>query len=592
MLILKDEVVVQRKYGLGRHHHYDILPDNSSVASALRALHWAVDLDRDSLPARWGLGWAAIVTGDIEVAEHALRPLIAHAGRNPPLYEDILRTLSYGGEDEGVIALYEFASPPRRTQVVSATVALAYLDFGSENAWDEIAALHPGNLYANYHLWVRAQETGDAQAAMIYRQVLTQFPLEVIGPVDDRLLSYVIQIIPELWESGLWESEKVLDVLSFIVWQHHTSESVVYSLSDLVARNPNEATWPFFLAELYHRRERFDRAEVFYRQVLEVDPTYAQAYLRLGMLSESLGKPLSEATYWYAQYAKLVPDDLLGLKSLAEACTELETSSYGDESCRKAALYFSDTATSTLSSDSCANNRLVANLSSQTAATVLREILDDRTNDHLIVSQMLDVPVKDVDLGPNLVNNGGFEAWVEGRPLEWRWSAMFSREPFNTALFFGGCESKFTFEGECTASILGFWQQRDTDKSPARAGYWYWGGEEVSHRNPITLTGQTPYVIAFYYRTERVNDEGRGASTWLSETNTLWSSDHNLTSTAGAWSRFVAVGWIETKNAMASPLLRSFTSGYVQFDNVQLREIVLADERQFNRYPDTQYYIH
>jgi hypothetical protein len=104
------------------------------------------------------------------------------------------------------------------------------------------------------------------------------------------------------------------------------------------------------------------------------------------------------------------------------------------------------------------------------------------------------------------------------------------------------------------------------------------------------LTGQTPYVIAFYYRTERVNDEGRGASTWLSETNTLWSSDHNLTSTAGAWSRFVAVGWIEIEDANVSPLLRSFESGRVQFDDVQLRELILVDETDFNRYRDTRYY--
>ena len=33
------------------------------------------------------------------------------------------------------------------------------------------------------------------------------------------------------------------------------------------------------------------------------------------------------------------------------------------------------------------------------------------------------MPVEDVELGPNLVENGGFEAWVEGRQEWWKWSA-------------------------------------------------------------------------------------------------------------------------------------------------------------------------
>jgi tetratricopeptide (TPR) repeat protein len=57
-------------------------------------------------------------------------------------------------------------------------------------------------------------------------------------------------------------------------------------LERLIERYPAEPDWPFYLAELYHRRGDLDRAEAAYRQVLETDPDYAQAYLRLGMIYE------------------------------------------------------------------------------------------------------------------------------------------------------------------------------------------------------------------------------------------------------------------------------------------------------------------
>ena len=54
---------------------------------------------------------------------------------------------------------------------------------------------------------------------------------------------------------------------------------------------------------------------------------------------------LQEAAIWYNRYHELAPDDLLGLKRLAEVCTALEDPStglragagVGDESCRQAA---------------------------------------------------------------------------------------------------------------------------------------------------------------------------------------------------------------------------------------------------------------
>jgi len=58
-------------------------------------------------------------------------------------------------------------------------------------------------------------------------------------------------------------------------------------LEHLIARYPGEPDWPFYLAELYHRRGDLEWAEEVYRQVLAVDPEYAQAYLRIGMVYEA-----------------------------------------------------------------------------------------------------------------------------------------------------------------------------------------------------------------------------------------------------------------------------------------------------------------
>jgi hypothetical protein len=57
-------------------------------------------------------------------------------------------------------------------------------------------------------------------------------------------------------------------------------------------------------------------------------------------------------------------------------------------------------------------------------AAVLREELARRTDDRRIVAELLGVPVEDMELGPNLIENGGFEVWKEGKPKGWAWSNM------------------------------------------------------------------------------------------------------------------------------------------------------------------------
>jgi len=294
MLALRDELMAQADVAPGAYPVYEALDETAATARVMQTLRRAVALDEDSLAARWALGRAALAMGDGEAAADALRPLTEGARRNPLLYDDALTAFSHGWRPAEVVALYEAVPPPQWTSAVSDTVALAYLEGsigareqGGRGALERVRELRPGDLYANYHLWMQARQDGDLGAAAAYSETLTYFPLEAIDPGDERLLDYVAEAILALLEDGLWDRDKTLNVVSFLVWQHNGATGVERLLEQLTERYPTEPEWPFYLAELYHRRGDLDHAEAAYQQVLAVDPEYAQAYLCIGMLYET-----------------------------------------------------------------------------------------------------------------------------------------------------------------------------------------------------------------------------------------------------------------------------------------------------------------
>jgi tetratricopeptide (TPR) repeat protein len=300
MLLLRDALLARVDPAPGNYPVRDVLQENAATGKVLQYLRRAMALNGDYLAARWGLGRAALAVGDAEMAADALGPLAGSVGHNPLLYDDVLMALSYGGRSEGVIALYDSAPPLRRTEAISDVVALAYLDLvtggqgdertggqGEVRQWLERAsALRPGDLYATYHLWRQALHSGDLAGATVYSETLIYFPLDAVHPADERLLEYAAEVIPALLGDGLWDREETLNVVSFLVWQYNGATGTERLLEQLIERYPAEPDWPFYLAELYHRRGDLDRAEAAYRQVLETDPDYAQAYLRLGMIYE------------------------------------------------------------------------------------------------------------------------------------------------------------------------------------------------------------------------------------------------------------------------------------------------------------------
>ena len=361
MLALRDGLLAQGDFTPSTYPFYAALVAGESTEHIAQTLRQAVALNPGSSSLRWALGRAALAVGDAKAVADALEPLVEKASHHPLLYSDALTAFSRGGRPEAATRLYELAPPPQQTRAISDTVALAYLEQGGRDALERAIALRPGDLYANYFLWKQAQEAGDVEATATYSETLVYFPLEAIDPTDERLLDYATEAIPNLLEDGLWGREKTLNVVSYLVWQHHEVPGVERLLEQLAARYPTEPDWPFYLAELYHRRGNLEQAEAVYRQVLTVAPEYAQAYLRLGMvseeaseresekasqregektrkrISEKANERLSEAARWYEQYNALAPDDLLGLKHLSETCTALEQAGVEDGSCLAAA---------------------------------------------------------------------------------------------------------------------------------------------------------------------------------------------------------------------------------------------------------------
>lgn len=144
-----------------------------------------------------------------------------------------------------------------------------------------------------------------------------------------------------LVDDGVWEREMLLDVIFYQVWQFAEGAPGVMTervLGTLLEQWPQDADVLFYLAELYHRRGDLEQADATYLQVLDVEPEYAPAYLRLGMVAEASCErqiasceELEKAAGWYERHYELAPDDLLGLKRLTEMCAAMEEAGVKDD---------------------------------------------------------------------------------------------------------------------------------------------------------------------------------------------------------------------------------------------------------------------
>jgi tetratricopeptide (TPR) repeat protein len=547
MLMLCNGLMAQADSAPGTYPVYRALDDTSVAARAMRSLRRAIALNGDSLSARWALGRAALAAGDAETAASTLEPLMGgKIGHNPLLYRDVLTALSYGGRPESVVALYESASSLQRTQAISDAVALAYLDLatrgqgdggqGEVRQWLERArGLRPGDLYVNYCLWKQAREAGDMAAAAIYSETLAYFPLEAIHPADERLLNYAADAIPDLLEEGLWDRDKALNTVSFLVWQHNGAAGVERLLERLIERYSSEPDWPFYLAELYHRQGSLAQAEAAYQQVLAVDPAYTQAYLRLGMVAETGCKSpvvscegLEEAAGWYKQYSNMVPDDVLGLRKLAEIYETL----------------------------------------GRPEAAVLREEFEARTSGQRIAAELLGVPEQNVELGPNLVENGEFDVWEGVNPVGWQPGFYLGRHG-DSGLHVAG-EDALATEGKAVRLVT-LWGGLMPDGTRTHAEY-------VGKSFPVT---DIKYLVSLYYCSQHFT-EGSGLA-FLGDyvhSGGLVLAYYSLPHSGGQWR--VVHTLVDGPSASTSvvPLVRDWGVGQLWVQAFVVRSVACVEDLQ------------
>jgi len=389
----------------------------------------------------------------------------------------------------------------------------------------QVITLDRGNLYGLYQFAKICETLSEGEALLaeeIYRRI-QHFAPQSIGPHQDRRLDqFTAATIPGLVEDHIWSLADALNVISFWIWQGE-QEVAKQAVGWLMEIHPAQPQLYYYQGQLSRQRGELQEAIDTLQAAIELDAQLAPAYLEMARIYETTGD-LSEAISWYERYHRIAPQDLLSLKKLAQ---------------------------------------LYQQVGELEEAARSREELKDRTDDISIVAKVLGVQGDELLLGPNLIENAGFEQG-ETSPLGWGWSLMAGSDVWNEAAFFGGVDSFEVYEGERSSRVEGFWTETVADREGARAGYW---------AKEVELGPNTLWVLSFYYRTWDLSDGD--ASVWVSyDPEVIFAGDHGLPATDGAWRKAVIVGWNKKASAgVVKPLLRNWGVGNVWFDDVGLRQI-------------------
>lgn len=382
------------------------------------------------------------------------------------------------------------------------------------------------SLYANGRL--ARYYAADPNAARHYENGVRHFPLAgVAAPPDCRLDEYQAQAFMDAVAGGLWTRETLLNVVAYRTWQDQ-SQATERLLHLLLNQRPNDADLRFYLGELYQRRGDPGQAETAYRQVLDLDRTYAPAYFRLGMVAEMRCQAPAcadrqEALAWYEQYHKLAPTDPVGLRKLAEVATALD----------------------------------------RPEAASWQAELEAQTDGRYSVAEITGLPVEQVKLGPNLVENSRFETWSGISPTGWRYGTYLGQPDSTGGLYIAG-EDTLAGDEARPARIITLWGGTLPDGTITYAEY---VGPDVS-------VGPTKYLVSLTYRSWGFT-EGSGFIFWGDYTRPdgLILLHNELPATQGQWrvSHFLVAGPAEA--ARITPLVRNWGVGQLEILALTIRPV-------------------
>jgi tetratricopeptide (TPR) repeat protein len=436
--------------------------DSGEVEPTIDNLTAAMNFEPTNVLASRRLAQAYLGSDQSDQALAVAQQAVALAPDNPLPQLELGDMYDRLGKVEQAIAHYEAGQVgDRRVPLIANYLQLAERLWRSGNEaeavaiWqDKVHRLNSGNLYANWRL--AQYYAADPEAAAAYQDSVRYFPLDSVAvPPDRRLDDYQVQAFAGALADGLWARETWLNVVAYRVWQDQ-SQTTEHLLQSLLAMYPTDADLHFYLAEMYQRQGEDKQAEVAYQYVLELDPNYIQAYLRLGEVVEASCESgdsscvgLETAANWYKQYHQLAPDDPIGLQKLTKIYESL----------------------------------------GKPEAAALRAELKVKTDERYVVANLLGLPVERVELGPDLVENGTFEVWSEADPdpFGWRYGTYLGQ---TGGLYLSG---KDTIAAEDqVARLISLWGGLMPDGTTAYAEY---VGQAFSVAN-------TKYLVSLYYRSQ------------------------------------------------------------------------------------------
>lgn len=524
---------------------------NPYLDRALRNYQAAVAWNEHNAHAWRKLGEVYLTLGQNDPAREALERAVS-LRPSFPLYHTLLGDAYDGMGDarQAVDAWHEGrAGILRRDRIVTnaSKVADAHIQAGDPLSAvpvlrDEVLAVDPNNLFALATI-VSAYDgavSGPHPLADPYRDSALYPQADAYRtPSDERLSVYQARGAVRMYTGGYWDAGRLTNTIRY--WAREGNPAGLLAAREVWEASPDDEGWTLVYAETLVREGLTGEAVA----LLERREAQSPAALRwLAIVKLEVARASDDQGSWQAaraallRYADAAPDDLWTLAALADVC---ERGGLPEE------------------------------------AGQWREALNQRTElaDRNAVAEALQARPESVQLGPNLVPNGGFEDWTGGTPDHWTWSSMATGNPWNHGLYVGGPEAVHSVSGQ-SAIVQGLWYQQDPEKERCRAGYWAYDSAAGALWELPVRAGQR-YVVSLDYVTE----PGAPATPtiWLSDDpSPCWPGDRSLPGTNGEWrhATFVCDPTAEGDDPLR-PLVRLFGGGTAMFDNLQIREVNLAE---------------
>ncbi|MGQ9765706.1 MAG: tetratricopeptide repeat protein [Armatimonadota bacterium] len=378
-------------------------------------------------------------------------------------------------------------------------------------------------------------DTGDWPARVQWKDN-THFPIDSIDPVDRRLTARTVELIPRLLETGQWSPVTTQQVLSFLVWQYPDTPELEMGLRYLARTQSDDEPWVNLLGELLLRQGRAREAKDIFILLSQTHPDQPQYLRKLAWTMELMALQVpaneqmslqQEAYQFYQRYATLAPTDLFGLYRLMTLADVLG----------------------------------------------LPQVIEPSLFDpEAHVAQHLGLHREQVELGPNLLTNGGFQQWSHGRFVSWVWSDAFNSQETRPAAFAGGPDDFLPLFPPFSARMDGFWIGTGENLKPATAGYWYWDETRRGY-GELVLEPDTLYSVFILYRTEGA--ERVQLAIWL----TGEYGDMPLPETNGEWRTFVWSFRTEDTPLPVFPVIRLWSPGTAWVASFRLSPVLVAGDR-------------